>query len=120
MYTPFTLWEDPTRLFMESDNYQPRLVLKDIKSNIDYFSILFEESTKYEVKVETFTLACGQNFIEIFSLMLASFYIFNVEYPPKIGRIANVFAKVSLGNMQWNKNTTEDSTTYIKSKKAAI
>ena len=82
MYTPFTLWEDPTRLFMESDNYQPRLVLKDIKSNINDFSILFEESTKYEVKVETFTLACGHR--------------------------------------QWNKNTTEGSTTHIKSKKAAI
>ena len=82
MYTPVTLWEDPTRLFMESDNYQPRLVLKDIKSNINDFSILFEESTKYEVKVETFTLACGHR--------------------------------------QWNKNTTEGSTTHIKSKKAAI
>ena len=37
---------------------------------------------QYEVKVETFTLACGHR--------------------------------------QWNKNTTEGSTTHIKSKKAAI
>ena len=78
---------------MESDNYQPRLVWKDITSNIDDFSVLFEESTEYELKVETFTLARGQNFIEIVGLMLASFYIFE-----KIGRIANVFAKVYFGN----------------------
>ena len=36
---------------MESDNYQPRLVSKDINSNIDDVSVLFEESTKYELKV---------------------------------------------------------------------
>ena len=79
MYAPFTLREDPTGLFMESDNYQPRLVSKDITRNIDDVCVLFEESTEYELKVETFTLARGQNFIEIFDLMLASFYIFNVE-----------------------------------------
>ena len=79
MYAPFTLREDPTGLFMESDNYQPRLVSKDMTRNIDDVCVLFEESTEYELKVETFTLARGQNFIEIFDLMLASFYIFNVE-----------------------------------------
>ena len=36
---------------MESDNYQPRLVSKDIKSNIDDVSVLFEESSGYELKV---------------------------------------------------------------------
>ena len=36
---------------MESKNYQPRLVSKDIKSNIDDVSILIEESTEYELKV---------------------------------------------------------------------
>ena len=36
---------------MESDNYQPRLVSKDIKSNINHVSVLFEESTEYELKV---------------------------------------------------------------------
>ena len=39
------------RVFMESDNYQPRLVSKDIKSNINHVSVLFEESTEYELKV---------------------------------------------------------------------
>ena len=38
--------------------------------------------------------------------------------PEKIGRIANVFAKVSFGNRRWNKNTTEGSATYIQSKKS--
>ena len=38
-------------VFMESDNYQPRLVSKDIKSNIDDVSVLFEESSGYELKV---------------------------------------------------------------------
>ena len=38
--------------------------------------------------------------------------------PEKIGRIANVFVKVSLENRRWNKNTTEGSTTYIQSKKS--
>ena len=79
MYASFTLREDPVGFFMGSDNYQPRLVSKDIMSDIDDFSVLFEENTEYELKVETFTLARGQNFIEMFSLMLASFYIFNVQ-----------------------------------------
>ena len=34
-YAPFTLREDPIGVFMESDNYQPQLILKDITSNID-------------------------------------------------------------------------------------
>ena len=84
MYAPFTLREDPTEFFMESDNYQPRLVSKNNTSNIDDFSVLFEESTGYELKVETFTLVLGQNFIEMFGLMPALFYIFNVEYPKKL------------------------------------
>ena len=50
MYAPFTLREDLTGFFMESNNYQPRLVSKYITSNIDDFSVLFEESTEYEFK----------------------------------------------------------------------
>ena len=38
--------------------------------------------------------------------------------PEKIGRIANVFAKVSFGNRRWNKNPTECSATYTKSTKS--
>ena len=60
MYAPFTLREDPTGFLMESDICQPRLVSKDITSNIDDFSVLFEESTEYELKVETITLARGK------------------------------------------------------------
>ena len=53
---------------MESDNYQPRLVSKDITSNIYNVSVIFKESTQYELKMETFTLTHGQNFIEMFAL----------------------------------------------------
>ena len=97
MYTSFTLQEDPVGFFMGSDNYQPRLVSKDIMSDIDDFSVLFEENTEYELKVETFTLARGQNFIEMFSLMLASFYIFNVQYPKKLEGSLLFFQKFLLG-----------------------
>ena len=113
MYASFTLREDPIGFFMGSDNYQPRLVLKDIMSAIDDFSVLFEENIEYELKVETFTLARGQNFIEMFGLMLASFY--NTE---KTGRITDVFVKVSFRNRRWNKNTAKGSATYIKSKES--
>ena len=51
---------------MESDNYQPRLVSKDITSIIVSVRFLLEESTEYELKVETFTRAHEQNFIETF------------------------------------------------------
>ena len=67
---------------MERGNYQPQLVSKDITSNIDDVSVLFEESTEYELKVETFTLASGQIFM--FVLMLASLYVYwihIVQYP---------------------------------------
>ena len=71
---------------MESDSHQSRLVSKDITSNIDDFSVLFEESTEYESKVETFTLARGQNCIEMFGLILASLFIVNAQCPKKLER----------------------------------
>ena len=72
MYARFTLREDIIGFFMESDNYWSRLVPKAITNNIDDVSVLLKESTEYELKVEAFTLARGQNFIEMFVLMLAS------------------------------------------------
>ena len=36
---------------METDNYQSQLVSKDVESSIDDVSVLFDESTKYELKV---------------------------------------------------------------------
>ena len=105
---------------MESDNYQPRLVSKDITSNIDDFSVLFEESTEYELKVETFTLAHGQNFIEIFGLMLASFYIFNVEYPKKLEGSLMFLQKFLLGIGDETKTPQKVLQLISKVKKAAI
>ena len=56
---------------------QVGLVSKDITSNIDHVSILSKESTEYELKVKTLmTLAREQIFIEMFVLMLASFYVY--------------------------------------------
>ena len=46
---------------MESNNYQPRLVSNNITRNIDDVCILFKESSKYELKMETFTLARWQS-----------------------------------------------------------
>ena len=120
MYVPFTLREDPTEFFMESDNYQPRLVSKDITSNIDDFSVLFEESTEYELKVETFTLARGQNFIEMFGLMLASFYIFNVEYPKKLEGSLMFLQKFLLGIGDETKTPQKVLQLISKVQKAAI
>ena len=54
---------------MESDNCLQRLVSKGINSSID-------ESTEYELTVETFTLARGQKFLEMFVLILASLYVY--------------------------------------------
>ena len=120
MYAPFTLREDPTEFFMESDNYQPRLVSKDITSNIDDFSVLFEESTEYELKVETFTLACGKNFIEMFGLMLVSFYVFNVEYPKKLEGSPMFLQKFLLGIGDETKTPQKVLRLISKVKKAAI
>ena len=83
---------------MESDNYEPRLVSKDIKSNIDDVIVLFEESNRYELKVVLISI------LNTYSAI-----------PEKIGRIANVFAKASLGNRRWKKNATGGSATSIKS-----
>ena len=106
--------------FMESDNYQTRLVSKDITSNIGDFSVLFEESTEYELKVETFTLARGQNFIEIFRLMLASFYIFIVEYPKKLEGSLMFLQKFILGIGDETKTPQKVLQLISKVKKAAI
>ena len=121
MYPPFSLREDPTGFFMESDNCLQRLVSKDIKSSIDDVSVLFEESTEYELRVETFTLARGQNFLEMFVLILASLYVYwihIVQYPKKLEGSPMFLQKFLFGNRLWNKNTTEGSATYIKSRKS--
>ena len=99
-YAPFTLREDPIGLFMESDNYQPQLILKDIRSNIDDIQRFIRRNSEYELK-KTFTLARGQNFIEsVCSDSRIVLCILNTysAMPEKIGRIANVFAKVSFEN----------------------
>ena len=104
---------------MESDNHQSRLVSKDITSNIDDFSVLFEESTEYELKVETFTLARGQNYIEMFGLILALFYIVNAQYPKKLERwlfLQNFF----LGKGDQSKMPQKVLELISKVKKAAI
>ena len=83
---------------METDNYQSQLVSKDVESSIDDVSVLFDKSTDYELKVVLVL------YIECYSAM-----------PEKIGRIANVFVKVSLGKRRCNKNAKGGSATSIKS-----
>ena len=100
--------------FMESDNCLQRLVSKGIKSSID-------ESTEYELTVETFTLARGEKFLEMFVLILASLYVYwihVVQYPKKLEGSPMFLQKFLFGNRLWNKNTTEGSATYIKSRKS--
>ena len=100
--------------FMESDNCLQRLVSKGIKSSID-------ESTEYELTVETFTLARGQKFLEMFVLILASLYVYwihVVQYPKKLEGSPMFLQKFLFGNRLWNKNTREGSATYIKSRKS--
>ena len=79
-----------------------------------------KENTEYELKVETFTLARGQNFIEMFGLMLASFYIFNVEYPKKLEGSLMFLQKFLLGIGDETKTPQKVLQLMSKVKKAAI
>ena len=100
MYAPFTLPEDPTGSFMESDNYQPQ--------------------RKYRIWTKSGNIHSGawaKFYRNVWSDASIVLYI-QCGIPEKIGRIANVFAKVSFGNRRWNKNTTEGSATNVQSKKS--
>ena len=69
---------------VEADHFQPRLTCKKLSQNNGDFSVLIDDDVEFELKIETFTLAHGKDFIRMFALLLASFYIFNVEYPKKL------------------------------------
>ena len=93
---------------------------KDITSNIDDVQRFIRRKYRIWIK-KTFTLAPGQNFIEnVCSDSRIVLCILNTHsaIPEKIGRIANVFAKVSFGNRRWNKNSIECFATYTKSTKS--
>ena len=67
-----------------------------------------------------FTLARGQNFIEIFGLMLASLYIFNVRYPKKLEGSLMILQKFLLGTGDETKSPQKVLQLISKVKKSAI
>ena len=95
------------------------MVSKDITSNIDDVSVLCKESTKYKSgNIHSGTWAkFYRNVCFDTSVVLCILNIY-CALSEKIGRIANVVAKVSFGNRRWNKKPIASSATYIKNKKS--
>ena len=93
----FYLTRRYNRVFYGKPQLPATVGLKRHHEQCRWLQGLFEESSEYELKVATFTLTRGQNFIEMFSLMLASFYIFNVEYPKKLEGSLMFLQKFLLG-----------------------
>ena len=91
---------------------------KDITSNIDDVSVLCKENTKYKSgNIHSGTWAkFYRNVCSDASVVLCILNIY-CAISEKIGRIANVVAKVSFGNRRWNKKPIASSATYIKNKK---
>ena len=105
---------------MESGNFQPRLISKNVISDITDYSTLFDENSEYQLKIETFTLAHGKDFVETFGLMLASFYVFNVRYPRKLEGSLLFFQKFMLGIGDETKTPQKVLQFISKVKKAGI
>ena len=87
-------------------------------SDITDYSTIFDEISEYELKIETFTLAHGKDFVEMFGLILASCYVFNVHYPKKLERSLLFFRKFMLDIGNKTKAPQKDLQFISKVKKA--
>ena len=75
------LQEDPYAYFVETDSVvESRLVCSTLKSRQDEITSILDENSKFIVTVENITMATSNDFVHAFTLMVASYYIFNLQY----------------------------------------
>ena len=65
------------------------------KPSVD-INVIIDENAWFNVMVERFRLSLGKDFVKTFGVLMASFYIFNLECNPKLEGSFIFFQKLSL------------------------
>ena len=77
---PYILREKSLHYFDIATSNQPRFRYKTPISDISDIEFLADAS-RFDVLIERFQIASSKEFIRAFAILMASFYVFNVEYP---------------------------------------
>ena len=78
---PYLLRENAEDLFDFEGASQPRIQCDKPSADIN---VIGEENTSYHIMVERFHLTSTKDFINAFGVLMASFYVFNLEYTKKV------------------------------------
>jgi len=70
--------------FFFTDNVYPRLICNKLKSQTDDLSLVLDDSSVFDVVVESEIIAHCDNFLDAFIVLLACYYVFNLAYPKKL------------------------------------
>ena len=82
---PYILREESLHYFYIATSNQPRFRYNTPISDISDIEFLADAS-RFDVLIERFQIASSKDFIGAFAILMASFYVFNVEYPKKLER----------------------------------
>ena len=77
----YLLHKNAEDLFDFEGASQPQIQCDKPSADINVSS---EENTSYHIMVERFRLTSTKDFIKTFGVLMASFYVFNLEYTKKV------------------------------------
>ena len=89
---PYILREESLHYFDIATSNQPRFRYNTPISDISDIEFLADAS-RFDVLIERFQIASSKDFIRALTILMASFYVFNVEYPKKLFSFKNFFWK---------------------------
>ena len=92
---PYILREESLHYFDIATSNQPRFRYNTPISDISDIEFLADAS-RFDVLIERFQSASSEDFIRAFAILMASFYVFNVEYPKKLEGTLIFIQKFSL------------------------
>ena len=78
---PYILWEESLDYFDMATSNQLRFRYNRPISKISEF---LGDASRFRVLIEQFQIASLKDFIRAFNIVMAPFYVFNVEYPKKL------------------------------------
>lgn len=83
MMVPFLLRETPKYFKDNESDTSPRIICSTYTNGDDYVNLL-DDSAKFSVVVEDVIIMHTNNFVDAYSALMASFYVFNLEYPREL------------------------------------
>ena len=90
---PYILRENLFDFFETEGADHPRIQCD--KPLVD-INVIIDENARFNVMVERFRLSSGKDFVKMFGVLMASFYIFNLECNPKLEGSFIFFQKLLL------------------------